>query len=91
MIGVPLSAGVANVTTICALPGAIVGWAGALGSPSSTDAEGVEAGPVPTPLVAVTVQVYVWPLVSPATVIGVAAAPRLELPSEVVPSVHVAV
>ena len=34
------------------------------------DAEAVDAGPVPVPFVAVTLQVYVAPAVSPATAIG---------------------
>jgi len=36
--------------------------------PGVTLFDGSEAGPVPTPLVAVTVNVYAWPLVRPLTV-----------------------
>ena len=47
-----------KVTTICALPAAIVGCAGGFGTaPGTAAAEAGEAGLVPTPLVAVTVHV----------------------------------
>ena len=42
--------------------------------------EAPEAGPVPTVLVAVTVKVYVTPLVSPVTVIGDAALETFTVP-----------
>ncbi len=41
--------------------------------------DGVDAGPVPTPLVAITVKVYAVPLVSPVTVIDVHGAVQLAL------------
>ena len=63
------------------------GCAGASGRPSATAADAGDAGLGPATLVAVTVQVYVWPLVSPATVIGDAVPATV---TGVVPSVHVA-
>jgi hypothetical protein len=42
--------------------------------------DGVEAGPVPAALVAVTVKVYAVPLVRPVTIIGLAVPMTLILP-----------
>jgi len=56
----PSSAGLVNATVMLRSPTAftdvIVGAAGALGR-TTTEEDGVDAGPVPTALVAVTVQV----------------------------------
>ena len=69
MIALPLSAGVAKVTTIWALPAAIVGCAGAFGiaaGVAGSDAD--DAALSPTPLVATTENVYGVPSVRPVTV-----------------------
>jgi hypothetical protein len=58
----PLSAGLVNATLMLRSPTALtdvmVGAAGAFGRTTTGD-DGVEAGPVPTALVAVTLHVYV--------------------------------
>ena len=60
-----------KATEICAFPGVAVPIVGAPGKVAGlTAAEAVEAGPLPTLLVAYTVQVYGSPLVSPVTMIG---------------------
>ena len=67
----PSLAGAANATVIDASPrvtSVIVGAPGA--AAGTTGSDGSDALLVPTPLVAVTVQVYVFALVSPVTVIG---------------------
>ena len=63
MIGLPLFAGGVKVTTTFLLPRSTVGRAGASGSVAgiATGADAPEGGPVPISLVAVTVQVYVFP------------------------------
>jgi len=67
----PLEAGGAKLTVDCALPVVAVALVGGPGTVAGvTDGEGLEAGPVPTALVAVTVNVYEVPFVSPVTVIG---------------------
>ena len=72
MIALPPSfAGALNATMICVLPAVIVGCAGAFGTVAgTTEAEAGDGGLVPTPLVAVTVHVYVLPFVRPITVSG---------------------
>ena len=65
----------------CPFPGVAIKFCGALGVPIGVTAfDGAEAGPVPTALVAVTVNVYEAPLVSPVTVIGLPAPLALMLP-----------
>jgi hypothetical protein len=67
----PFDAGAVNVTDACALPAVAVPIVGAPGTVAGvTLLEDADAGPVPTELVAVTVNVYAVPLVKPATVIG---------------------
>ena len=60
MIGLPLFAGALQVSVALALPGvaaAAVGAAGAVGAEGVTGFDAADAGPVPTALVAVTVNV----------------------------------
>ena len=57
LIEFPLSAGSANVTTIWWFPRVTDGWAGESGTVAGTDGDAGDGGPVPTLLVAVTVQV----------------------------------
>jgi hypothetical protein len=69
----PLDAGALKDTVAWALPAAADTLVGAPGTVAGvTLLEAVEAGPVPTELVAVTVKVYAVPLVSPVTVMGLA-------------------
>jgi hypothetical protein len=68
----PLEAGVVQVTVACALPAVAVTPVGAPGTVMGvTEFDVAEAGPVPTALVAVAVNVYAVPLVSPVTVVVV--------------------
>ena len=65
----PLAAGAVQETRAEALPAVAVTPVGAPGTVAGvTGADGSEAAPVPTPLVAVTVKVYEVPLVRPLTV-----------------------
>ena len=74
----PLLAGAVNVTLACALPAVAVPMVGAPGTVAGvTLLDVLDAGPVPTALVAVTVKVYAVPLVSPLTVIDVHGAVQL--------------
>jgi len=67
----PLSAPAVKATEIDALPRVTLVMVGGSGAaPGTTAADGKEALLVPTALVAVTVQVYVFALVRPVTVIG---------------------
>jgi hypothetical protein len=71
VIALPLFAGAVNVTTICWFPRVTDGCAGASGTVAGTTvSDASDCGLVPTALVAVTVQVYVLPFVSPVTSIG---------------------
>jgi hypothetical protein len=66
----PLLAGAVNATVACALPAIAVPIVGAPGTVIGvTLFDAADGAPVPTPFVAVTVNVYAVPLVSPATVI----------------------
>ncbi len=92
--GSPLFAGVLKETVrdpATAL--VVVGLAGAAGLPTTTAFDAPVAGPVPEPFVATTVHVYVPPVVTPATTIGVVFGPRCEADWVTPPSVevHVAV
>jgi hypothetical protein len=65
----PLDAGAVQLTVACAFPPLAVTPVGAPGTVAGvTDAEGAEAGPVPTAFDAVTVKVYAVPFASPLTV-----------------------
>jgi hypothetical protein len=65
----PLLAGGVKLTVACALPAVAVPMVGAPGTVAGvTLFEAADAGPVPTELVAVTVNVYAVPLARPATV-----------------------
>jgi hypothetical protein len=76
----PSEAGGVKVTVAWALPAVALTPVGAPGGTKGvTLFEGVDAGPVPSPLVAVTVNVYAVPFVSPFTVIGL-DAPVLPIP-----------
>ena len=67
----PLLAGASNATVIDASPRVTLVIVGAPGAaPGTTGSDAKDALLVPTPLVAVTVQVYVFAFVSPVTVIG---------------------
>jgi hypothetical protein len=67
----PSLAGAVNATVACALPAVAVPMVGAPGTPwGVTLFEGAEAAPVPTELVALTVNVYDVPFVRPVTVQG---------------------
>src|SRR4051794_5089833 len=79
----PFERGAANVTSACVLPAAAIGSVGAPGRVAGvTLFEGADASPVPTALVAVTVNVYAVPLVSPLTMMGEAVPPALLPPGE---------
>ncbi len=74
VIALPPLAGAENATVICAFPAATVGAAGALGTVLGTAAaDAGDATPEPFAFVAVTVHVYDFPFVRPATTIGDAA------------------
>jgi hypothetical protein len=67
----PLTTGTVKLTTACVLPLTPVTAVGAPGAVIGiTEEEALEALPVPALLVAVTVNVYAVPLVSPVTVMG---------------------
>jgi hypothetical protein len=71
----PLLTGAENVTEACALPAVaapIVGAPGTVAGVTLFDA--ADAGPVPTPFVAMTVKVYAVPFVRPSTVMEVHGA-----------------
>ena len=77
----PLLAGAVKVTVACALPAVavpIVGAPGTVAGVTVLDAD--DEGPVPTALVAVTLQDTGVPFVSPATVIGELAPDALCVP-----------
>jgi hypothetical protein len=77
----PLPAGAVKLTVAPAFPAVAVPIAGAPGTVAGvTLLEAVDAVPVPTPLVAVTVKVYAVPLVSPLTTIGLPAPLPVKLP-----------
>ena len=70
----PFDAGAVKLTLACAFPAVaetLVGTPGTVAGVTADDA--VEAEPVPTLLVAVTVKVYAVPLVNPVTEIGLVA------------------
>jgi hypothetical protein len=86
-----LSAGATNATEICPLPRVGVGAASALGTAAGTaEPEADDAVPLPSALVANTVQVYVLPFVKLDTTIG-EVAPVLEPDAPPSLDVHVAV
>jgi hypothetical protein len=65
----PLDDGAVHDTVALLLPAVVVtlvGAPGAVGALGVTEFDGADAGPVPMALVALTVNVYVVPLVSPA-------------------------
>jgi hypothetical protein len=69
----PLLAGAVNDTTACAFPAAAMGLGGAVGTVIGvTLLVGVEGTLFPRAFVATTVNVYAVPLISPATVNGLA-------------------
>jgi hypothetical protein len=90
VIVLPLSAGAAKFTVICALPRVALGCAGASGAvgPGIAGAEAIDSGLEPSPFVAWTVHVYDVPFASDETTIG-DAVPLLT--DGVTPSVQVAV
>ena len=74
VIALPPSSGAPNDTVIFVLPGITEGCAGGDGTVlGTTGADSGDAGPGPSSFVAVTVQVYDLPLVTPPTTIGDAA------------------
>ena len=70
----PSEAGADHDTVACPLPGVAFAPVGAPGTVADADGitgvEAADAGPVPTPFVAVTVKVYDVPSVRPVTVTG---------------------
>jgi len=76
----------AKLTTLVAWPLACWTKATAAGADGVTALDGVEAGPVPMALVAVTVKVYEVPLLSPVTVVDVAAGDTWTGDGAVVPT-----
>jgi hypothetical protein len=83
MVDPPLFDGAVNVTEACAFPAVavpIVGAPGTVTVAGVTLFEAADAAPVPTELVAVTINVYAVPLVRPLTVIGLAVAVPVRLP-----------
>ena len=76
MIGLPPFDGAVQLTTADAFPADAttpVGAPGAVGADGVTALDGADGAPVPTAFVAVTVNVYAVPFVSPVTVIGLDA------------------
>ena len=74
MIAAPLLGGAVKLTLALAFPKVALTFCGAPGTPAGvTLFEAADAGPVPMPLVAVTVKVYAVPSVSPVTPIGLVA------------------
>ena len=69
----PLDVGAVQETVAWVLPAVAVAAVGAPGAVVAgvTALDALEAGPVPTGFVAVTVKVYAWPLVKPVTVVEV--------------------
>ena len=71
----PFDAGGVNVTVACWLPGVAVPIVGAPGTVLGvTLFDGADDAPVPTPLMAATLNVYAVPLARPFTVIDVHGA-----------------
>jgi len=69
MAAPPLEAGAVHVTVACPFPAVALTLVGAPGGAAGvTLLDGTEAGLLPAQLAAVTVKVYVVPLVSPLTV-----------------------
>ena len=78
MMALPPSAGTVQLTVAEALPGTALTPVGAPGTVAGVTAlDGLDGGPVPVPLVAVTVKVYGVPLVRPVTRRGVPVGPEL--------------
>jgi len=73
----PFEAGAVQLTVAWALPHVAVTLVGAPGTVAGVTAFEVATGPVPTALVALTVNVYEVPLVRPPTVALVDPAPAL--------------
>ena len=73
MTGLPFEAEAVNAIVADPFPGVADPMPGAPGGPAGVTVVELEAGPVPTALVAVTEQVYIVPLVSPVTTIGAVA------------------
>src|SRR5712691_6817563 len=90
----PLEAGAFQASVTLEFPAVAVSPVGAPGTVAGVTAlEAADAGPVPTALVAVTVNVYLSPLDRPVTVIGLAVPvatwpPRAELVASVAVTVY---
>ena len=77
----PLLPGAVNVTDAVPLPGVAAPMVGAPGRVTGvTLLDDPEAAPVPTPLVAVTVNVYGVPFASPLTTMGLEEPELVKLP-----------
>jgi hypothetical protein len=77
----PLLAGAVNVTIACALPAVAIPIVGVPGTVEGvTEFEAALAGLFPLAFVAITVKVYAVPLVSPVTIMGLAAPFAVILP-----------
>ena len=79
MIGDPLLAGAVQDNSTCWFPG-VVDSDGLSGTAAGVAVTGSDAGPSPLLLVAVTVNVYSVPLVSPSTVHDVDAVVQVAPP-----------
>ena len=80
MASPPLLVGARQLTTAAARRGLATGLRGAPGAPvGTTAADGADAAELPTALVAITVNVYAYPLTSPVTVhpVGLGETPTV--------------
>jgi hypothetical protein len=85
MASPPLDTGAEKLTETWPLPLAALTFVGESGTVAGvTLLEAVDEAPIPLPLVAFTVKVYVVPFVRPVTVIGLAAADTVFPPGDAV-------
>jgi hypothetical protein len=83
-MGAPFAAGAVHATVTFPVPEVTATPVGALGAPAGViAADGADSAEVPTPLVAVALNVYSEPLVSPETVQEVAGAVMVQVLPEI--------
>jgi hypothetical protein len=83
-MGAPFAAGAVHATVTFPVPEVTETPVGALGAPAGViAADGADSAEVPTPLVAVALNVYSEPLVSPETVQEVAGAVMVQVLPEI--------
>jgi len=83
-MGAPFAAGVVHATATFPVPEVTETPVGALGAPAGVvAADGADSAEVPTPLVAVALNVYSDPLVSPETVQEVAGNVMVQVLPEI--------